>query len=110
MFTKSVEYAINLLSVMPKVGELASAKVLAKQGKVPAAYAQKVLQHLRNAGIVTSQRGVGGGVALVIPPSKISLAQIIDAVAGSEMPKKGTSAAKKAEELKKLLSKMTMGK
>jgi Rrf2 family nitric oxide-sensitive transcriptional repressor len=106
MFTKSVEYAVNLLSAMPKVGEVASAKTLSKAGKVPSAYASKVLQHLRNAGIVSSQRGVGGGVTLLRPLNKISLTEIIDAVVGGEAPKKGTAAAKKGEELRKFLSKM----
>ena len=106
MFTKSVEYAINLLTAMPKVGEVASAKVLAKAGKVPEAYASKVLQYLGAAGIVSSQRGVGGGVTLLKPLNKISVSEIITAVVGGEGPKKGTAAAKKAEELQKFLVKM----
>ncbi len=106
MFTKSVEYGINLLTAMPKVGEVSSAKALAKAAKVPTAYASKVLQHLRDAGIVSSQRGVGGGVTLLKPLTKLSVADVIDAVAGGEMPKKGSNAAKKADELRKYLSKM----
>lgn len=106
MFSKSVEYAINMINAMPKVGEVTSAKVLAKAGKIPPAYASKVLQSLRNAGIISSQRGVGGGVTLLIPANKLNVAQIIDAVAASEAPKKGTAAAKKADELRKYLAKM----
>ena len=106
MFNKSVEYAINLLNVMPKVGETASAKELAKLAKVPPAYASKVVQMLRDAGMVASTRGVGGGATLLKPLAKISLSDVLDAVLGNEAPKKGTPAAKKADELRKYLSKV----
>jgi Rrf2 family protein len=106
MFNKSVGYAINLLNVMPAVGETASAKELAKLAKVPAAYSSKVIQMLRNAGIVASTRGVGGGATLLKPLNKVSVGDVLDAVVGNEAPKKGTPAAKKAEELRKYLTKV----
>lgn len=105
MFSKSVEYAINLLSAMPKVGESASAKDLAKKGKVPAAYASKVVQGLRDCGFVSTSRGVGGGVTLLKPLSKISVAELVD-INGVFEAEKGTAAAKKATELRKYLEKM----
>lgn len=109
MFTKSVEYAINLLTAMPKVGETESAKVLAKKGKVPEAYAAKVLQGLRDGGITSAQRGVGGGVTLLKPLHKLSLAEVIDCVSGSYDVAKGTAAEKKSNEIRKYLEKMMVG-
>lgn len=105
MFSRSVEYAINLLSVMPAVGETESAKELAKKAKVPEAYASKVMQYLRDAGIVASHRGVGGGVTLLKPANKVSLAEIVDAIQGKDDVKKGSTAASIYDKVRKLLEK-----
>ncbi len=45
----------------------------------------KVLQELKQAGIVTSRRGPGGGVILAHPASAISLKDIIVAVDGDSL-------------------------
>jgi Rrf2 family protein len=106
MFNRSMQHAINLLSVMPKVGETESAKNLAKAAKVPPAYATKVMQFLGAAKIVSSSRGVGGGVTLLKPANKITVAEVYDAVVGAEDPKKGSPAEKKTKEIRKVLEKM----
>jgi Rrf2 family protein len=48
--------------------------------RVPPAYLSKVLQALRRAGIVQSQRGIGGGVSLAEEPGNITILEIVNAV------------------------------
>ena len=59
-----------------------SAGVLADETHVPLPTAQKLMQKLSHAGLLTSARGTGGGFALTRPASCISLADIIEAVEG----------------------------
>jgi Rrf2 family protein len=53
---------------------------IATATKVPQAYLAKVLQALVQAGLVRSQRGVGGGISLLEPPEKINLLEVVNAV------------------------------
>jgi Rrf2 family protein len=47
---------------------------------VPPAYLAKVLQALVKAGIVNSQRGIGGGVSLARDARKLTILDIVNAV------------------------------
>jgi Rrf2 family nitric oxide-sensitive transcriptional repressor len=47
---------------------------------VPKAYLSKVLQGLRRAGLVRSQRGVGGGMTLSRPPGELTVLDVVNAV------------------------------
>lgn len=53
---------------------------VARVTKVPKAYLSKVLQSLRRAGLVHSQRGIGGGVTLARPSDTISVLDVVSAV------------------------------
>ena len=53
---------------------------IANATRVPPAYLSKVLQALRRADIVSSQRGIGGGVSLAKDPQDITILSIISAV------------------------------
>ena len=53
---------------------------IATATKVPSAYLSKVLQQLRRAKIVRSQRGVGGGVALAMTPEELTILTVVNAV------------------------------
>lgn len=81
MFSQTVEYAlratVHLASCSPNACTTAE---LAEITKVPAAYLSKVLQELVRAGIVHSQRGLGGGVSLVHEPSEITVLEVVNAV------------------------------
>ena len=81
MLSQTVEYALravtHLAFVQPK---LCSTQQLAKSTKVPPAYLSKVLQSLVKAGIVHSQRGVGGGMSLLIPANELSVLDVVNAV------------------------------
>ncbi len=59
---------------------------VAKRRGIPQKYLEQILLGLRNAGILVSKRGVGGGYSLNRPPESISLGEIIRAVEGSLAP------------------------
>ena len=59
-----------------------NAGVLAEDARLPLPTVQKLVSRLVAAGLLTSQCGAGGGLALVRPAAEISLAQIVEAVEG----------------------------
>ena len=81
MLSQTVEYALRaavMLATRP--GEPATTEEVAERTRVPAAYLAKILQGLTRAGIVRSQRGVGGGVSLAVPPEQLTILQVVNAV------------------------------
>lgn len=58
------------------------AEDLARSGGLPAKFVENILVELRRAGIVTSQRGGGGGYRLARPASAITPADVIRAMDG----------------------------
>ncbi|MCA9166045.1 MAG: Rrf2 family transcriptional regulator [Planctomycetales bacterium] len=55
-------------------------QAMAERGQIPSAYLSKLLQTLTRAGLVTSQRGIGGGYTLTRTAEQIVLADIVNAV------------------------------
>jgi Rrf2 family nitric oxide-sensitive transcriptional repressor len=81
MFSQTVEYALRaMVQLANEAPGAATTQDIAEATKVPGAYLAKVLQSLRRAGLITSRRGVGGGVKLARPPKKINLLEVINAV------------------------------
>ena len=81
MFSQTVEYAMRaMVQLAAEAPEACTTHDIAETTRVPGAYLAKVLQSLRRAGLITSRRGVGGGVKLARPPKKISLLEVINAV------------------------------
>jgi Rrf2 family protein len=80
MLTQSVEYALRSAVYLAKEGEPRTTAQIAEATQVPAAYLSKVLQGLTRAGIVRSQRGIGGGMALVPTPQELTILDVVNAV------------------------------
>jgi len=81
MFSQTVEYALR--AVVHLAYEAPAARTtldIARATRVPQAYLAKVLQGLGQAGIVRSQRGIGGGVALAKPPDQLTILEVVNAV------------------------------
>lgn len=55
---------------------------LAREQEIPAKFLENILRSLRQAGIVTSQRGADGGFRLARPPAEISVADVVRALDG----------------------------
>ena len=80
MFSQTVEYALRaMVQLAAEAPEACTTQDIAESTKAPGAYLAKVLQSLRGAGLISSRRGVGGGVKLR-PPKKINLLEVINAV------------------------------
>jgi Rrf2 family transcriptional regulator, nitric oxide-sensitive transcriptional repressor len=82
MFSKAVEYALR--AVVHLAYEAPNARTneqIAAATRVDSVtYLSKVLQGLRDHGIVRSQRGVGGGVALAKRPEDLTILDVVNAV------------------------------
>jgi Rrf2 family protein len=59
------------------------AREIARFGGIPTKFLEQVMHDLRQAGLVTSQRGKGGGYALARDPAAITYSHVIDAMEGT---------------------------
>lgn len=85
MLPKTAEYALRAAVWLGRdPGSTESADHLAEQTKIPRRYLHKVLQDLVQAGLVRSQSGPRGGYALALPPKKITILDVVNAVSGIE--------------------------
>jgi Rrf2 family protein len=81
MFSQTVEYALRaVVHLADRSPAPQTTGQIAKATLVPRAYLSKVIQGLCHAGIVQSRRGIGGGVALVKPPSELTILDVVNAV------------------------------
>jgi Rrf2 family nitric oxide-sensitive transcriptional repressor len=81
MFSQTAEYALRAMVHLAYAGQAGcSTNVLAERTQVPRAYLSKVLQSLRDAGLLESKRGVGGGIRIYKSPDKITVMAVINAV------------------------------
>jgi Rrf2 family protein len=85
MLPKTAEYALRATVWLARNrNETQSADNLAEVTKIPRRYLHKVLQDLVRAKLVRSQSGPGGGYALAQLPSKITILDVVNAVAPLE--------------------------
>jgi Rrf2 family protein len=80
MLSTTADYALRALLLLGRRrGEgPVRADEIAEAIGAPQNYLAKTLNALAKAGLVSSSRGPAGGFVLTVPPSAISLAQIID--------------------------------
>src|SRR5262249_27996199 len=81
MFSQTVEYALR--AVVHLAYEAPAARTtaqIADATQVPKDYLSKILQGLAKKGIVSTQRGVGGGVALAKTPEELTILDVVNAV------------------------------
>lgn len=84
-YTTRTEYGLICLIHMAQDhadGWVTIRQIAAKEG-YPVAYLEKILQALRQAGLVTSRHGSQGGYELARKPSEITLRQIVEALEGA---------------------------
>ena len=63
-----------------------SVKEIAERTHLPQPYLEQILLSVKGAGLVRSKRGVGGGYVLARSADKITLADIVAAVEGPQLP------------------------
>ena len=66
--------------------EMVQIKDISVQEKIPTKYLEQILLALKNAGLLHSKMGVGGGYYLAKPPEQINLGQIIRVLDGPLAP------------------------
>ena len=81
MFSKKVEYALRAVAYLASKSSGAWAvEQIAVTTKVPQPYLAKVIQELVHAGIVKSQRGIGGGITLAKSAAELTMLEVVNAV------------------------------
>ena len=81
MISQTSEYALRaVVCIGGGVGRPMTTQEIAKLTRVPQGYLSKVLQSLSKAGLVHSQRGLGGGFVLARAIDDLTLLDVINAV------------------------------
>jgi Rrf2 family cysteine metabolism transcriptional repressor len=89
--SKKTEYALKALIYAARYPEGSTFQIreLADKNGIPKKFLELILLELKNAGIVVSKRGVGGGYLLARHPSAVRSLEIIEAIEGPVVPQKG---------------------
>ncbi|MGQ9502937.1 MAG: RrF2 family transcriptional regulator [Anaerolineae bacterium] len=82
--TRQSDYAVRAmmhLAALPPDVRVSTAAI-SKAQQIPLPFLTKVVAHLVHAGLMTTLRGMGGGVSLTRDPEEITLLEILEAVEG----------------------------
>jgi len=94
--SKRGEYGLRAMMVLAAPAPDGSSpavqiREIAEREQMPAKFLEQILLALKNAGLLHSKMGVGGGYHLARPPSEISLGQIVRVLDGPLAPVKCVS-------------------
>ncbi|HZD16978.1 MAG TPA: Rrf2 family transcriptional regulator [Actinomycetota bacterium] len=81
LVTREADYALRCVLAVAELGRTSAAAVARVEGISPS-FLGKIVHSLARSGILTTRRGVGGGIALARSPQDITLLQVIEAVGG----------------------------
>lgn len=79
--TREADYAVLCVLEVARFGRMSASEV-AKRQNMSAAFLGKIVGSLARAGILTTRRGVGGGIALARTPDSLTLLEVVEAVQG----------------------------
>jgi Rrf2 family protein len=77
LFSRKVDYALVVLSFLHHRPEGGCARMIAERFGLKQAFTAKVLKRLCAAGLVTGQRGAGGGYVLAKPAEEVKLDELL---------------------------------
>ncbi len=81
MFSNTVEYALRaVVHLAYEAPDARTTAQIAEATQVPKDYLSKILQGLAKKGIVSTQRGIGGGVSLARDPAELTILDVVNAV------------------------------
>jgi len=83
--TRAGEYAVRCVMCLTSNGgteTVVSRQVVAACGDIPSHFLAKIAQQLSRAGIIEILQGARGGYRLLVPPQKLSLLDVIEAIIG----------------------------
>ena len=81
LVTREADYAIRCVLEVARHGRVSAARVAELQDISPT-FLGKIVQSLARAGILSTRRGVGGGLSLAVPLESITVLRVIEAVEG----------------------------
>jgi len=82
MISQTAEYALRAVAFLATCnGTPTNRRDIAEVTQVPQDYLTKVMQELDRAGIVSAQRGPGGGYTLAVDPGELSVHAVVTAIA-----------------------------
>lgn len=76
----TTDYAIRMTLFLAILGTPMGSEDISKQMGIPKQIIAQIAKPLRDAGIIATKRGVGGGFSLNRKPEEISLADVINAM------------------------------
>jgi Rrf2 family protein len=84
MLSKKTQYALRALTYLALNydGEPVKISTIAIKQRIPLKFLENILVELKNAGLLESKKGKGGGYVLKLSPKKISLATVIRVING----------------------------
>ena len=87
-FSKKTEYALRALFAIARAPrhQVHQIQDLSHRENIPVKFLEQILLSLRNAGILSSKRGVGGGYMLHRAPSEITVGEVLRKLEGSFAP------------------------
>lgn len=80
--SKKAYYGLRAILALAQTGKPMSTHALAVLERLPEDYLEKILQSLRRAGLVESQKGADGGYALARPIGDITVWDILSTLDG----------------------------
>ena len=82
--TRAGEYGVRCMLYLASLGtgELAMRKEIARAMEIPDQFLGKIAQQLSRAGFIDIVQGAKGGYRLVVPPQKLTLLDVVEAVVG----------------------------
>jgi Rrf2 family protein len=80
VLSQTVEYALRAMIVLAADQQPRTVQDVARESRIPVDYLAKILRSLSRAGLVTGQRGRGGGFQVARPAGKITVLDVVDAV------------------------------
>lgn len=82
--TRQSEYAIRIMLELASrpFGEMVSSRTISEKQGIPEDFLKKTVQLLSLSGLVSTQRGIQGGVRLARPAEDINLVEVIKAIEG----------------------------
>jgi Rrf2 family protein len=79
MLSKKAKYALNALVYLARNYEKGPILIseISEEEHIPKKFLENILLDLRNAGILSSKKGRGGGYYLLRPPEDVNMADVI---------------------------------
>lgn len=82
--TRAGEYAVRCVLHLAAQGQgtLCARKDVADRMDIPDQFLGKIAQQLQRAGLIEIVQGARGGLRLIVPPSRVTLLDVVEAVIG----------------------------